>query len=130
MPTSLHLRSFRRVQANHRPPDAGVTAREMEEWGRRRGIARTRDLEFPAGTAVEWLFDRSAGEGRAPEEWPRHSGGARLVGHAGGIGPGNVVEVLKPIAATGPDRLDMESGGRTDDWLDLDKVEAVCRTVF
>ncbi|GAA4256618.1 hypothetical protein HLK65_28415 [Azospirillum formosense] len=39
-------------------------------------------------------------------------------------------EVLTQIAATEPYWIDMESGVRTDDWLDLDKVEAVCRAVY
>ena len=26
--------------------------------------------------------------------------------------------------------LDMESGVRTDDWFDLDKVEAICKLLF
>ncbi|WP_454021235.1 hypothetical protein [Azospirillum sp. Marseille-Q6669] len=129
-PTGLHLTPFRRVQVNHPSPDAGAIGREMEEWGGPRGIAQTRDLEFPAGTAVDWLFDRSAGEGRAPDEWPQHPGGNRLVGYAGGIGPGNVTEVLRKIAATGPYWIDMETAVRPDDWLDLDKVEAVCRAVY
>ncbi|WP_247896806.1 hypothetical protein [Azospirillum argentinense] len=129
-PTGLNLTPFRRVQVNHPSPDAGAIAREMEEWGRPRGVAQTRDLEFPASTMVDWLFDRSAGEGKAPEEWPQHPGGDRLVGYAGGIGPGNVGDVLRKIAATGPYWIDMESGVRTDDWLDLDKVEAVCRAFY
>lgn len=130
MPTGLNLTTFRRVQVNHPSPDAGAIAREMEEWGGPRGIAQTRDLEFPASTSVDWLFDRSAGEGRAPGEWPQHPGGDRMIGYAGGIGPGNVAGVLKQIAATGPYWIDMESGVRTDDWLNLDKVEAVCRAVY
>ncbi|WP_269145406.1 hypothetical protein [Azospirillum brasilense] len=41
-----------------------------------------------------------------------------------------MTKVLRRIAATGPYRLDMESRVRFDDWLDLDKVEAVCRVVY
>jgi phosphoribosylanthranilate isomerase len=51
------------------------------------------------------------------------------VGYAGGINPDNAAEVVSRIQA---DRywIDMETGVRTGDWLDLDKCEAVCRAVY
>lgn len=50
-------------------------------------------------------------------------------GLAGGIGPHNVKEVIKLANAPviGPSWIDMESGVRTDDALDLDKVEQVLK---
>lgn len=52
------------------------------------------------------------------------------VGYAGGISPDNVEEKLKFLMShvtMGDFWIDMESGVRTDDWFDLDKVERVLR---
>ncbi|CAO3446708.1 hypothetical protein [Azospirillum argentinense] len=118
----------KRVQVNHEAPVAGCIHQFARNWGVR-GIAQTREA-FPADRRVDWLFDRSAGSGQMPGEWPRHPGGDQLVGYAGGIGPDNVTDVLRLINSDGPYWICMESGVRTDDWLDLDKVEAVCRAVY
>lgn len=50
------------------------------------------------------------------------------VGFAGGIGPTNVEEVIRTLGP-GDYWLDMESGVRTDDRLDLKKVRDVLQTV-
>lgn len=72
------------------------------------------------------LFDASAGRGVAPADWPAPIEG-HFCGYAGGINPGNVADHIKKIAAVGADDtwIDMESGVRTDDHFDLDKVRAV-----
>lgn len=116
---------FMRVQVNHRDPSAFAISMFAREWGSR-GIAQTRG-EFPSDTRVDWLYDCSGGRGQAPPAWPVEPG-ARLVGYAGGFCPENVAA----FAATRGGRywMDMESGVRTDDWLDLDKCEAVCRALF
>jgi hypothetical protein len=46
------------------------------------------------------------------------------------LNPDNIEEQNAAIASTGRYWLDMESGVRTDDWLDLDKCESVCRSLF
>ena len=53
------------------------------------------------------------------------------IGYAGGIGPDNVAEKLRTLLAYPSDEsfwVDMETRVRTDDWLDLDKVEQVLKT--
>lgn len=122
----------RRVQVNHLEPDPRVIGRYVSGWGRRlHGIAQTRGDSFPPpARRCDWLFDRSGGTGQQPAAWPRHPGGNQLVGFAGGIGPDNVLKTLRQIDSAGPFWIDMESGVRTDDWLDLDKVEAVCLAVY
>jgi phosphoribosylanthranilate isomerase len=74
------------------------------------------------------LFDASAGRGVAPEGWPAPIPG-HFCGYAGGIGPGNVTEHLEKIAVAGAQEtwIDMESGVRTNDRFDLDKVRAVLK---
>ena len=58
------------------------------------------------------------------------------IGYAGGINEGNVatkLEYLLRNVRTGDFWIDMESGVRTDDWFDLDKVRrvlAICTEVI
>jgi phosphoribosylanthranilate isomerase len=52
------------------------------------------------------------------------------MGFAGGLGPDNIAELARYVTESmgdsdGPTWLDMESGVRTDDRLDLAKVRAV-----
>lgn len=46
-------------------------------------------------------------------------------GYAGGLKPENIAEKVRPLLGRKLHWIDMESGIRTDDWFDLDKVEAV-----
>jgi hypothetical protein len=117
-----------RVQVNSKYPDAGTIRAYAKGWGLR-GIAQARG-PFPSDTQIDWLFDCSGGRGEAPRTWPTHPGHGRLVGYAGGITPENVSLAIAEIRADGTYWLDMESGIRTDDWLDLDKCEAVCAAAF
>lgn len=53
-------------------------------------------------------------------------------GYAGGLGPSNILAQLENINKVVGDStiwIDMESKIRTDDWLDLDKVESVLKSV-
>ena len=82
---------------------------------------------------VEYLFDQSGGRGRVGfDEWPAPADSGTRVGYAGGITPDNITTAVAAVAAFAPARvwLDMETGVRTDDRFDLDKVEAVCLAVF
>lgn len=122
-----------RVQVNHAAPTADTICRFAKGWGDRlRGIAQTRDMTaFPTATQIDWLFDQSGGRGEAPPAWPRHPGGDRLVGYAGGINPGNVLDVLSAIDAEGPYWIDMESGVRDGaDRFDLSLCRQVCELVY
>jgi len=123
----VKLFGFHRVQVNHRAPDVALIKRYADAWGVK-GIAQTRGSFSPAHE-IDWLADRSGGNGIRPTSWPAERS-LRLVGYAGGIGPDNVREVIAAINRRGPYWLDMESGVRTDDWLDLDKCEAVCRAIW
>lgn len=78
------------------------------------------------------LFDPSGGRGLAPFAWPVAPPQTKI-GFAGGINPENVEAVIGEIVAANPTLpsfwIDMESGVRTDDRLDLAKVRDVCRRV-
>lgn len=90
--------------------------------------------EHPASIAVgkvAVLFDTSRGRGFAPSEWsrPLNVHGVHVAGgYAGGISPENVETVLLDTAFAGMHGaywLDMETGVRTDNKFDLDKVEHI-----
>ena len=95
-------------------------------------IMQTRDTsEWPLTPLdVQPLLDCSGGRGVELAEWPK-TVPAQLVGYAGGFRPDNVASYLRDF----PDHphgfwIDMESGVRTDDWLDLEKCKRVCEEVF
>ncbi len=83
-----------------------------------------------------YLIDASGGTGRwdATRWQPPHEA-IRRIGYAGGIDPDNVVAALSTVwsvvnthdcaAVHGKVWIDMESGVRTDDRFDLNKVESV-----
>ncbi len=83
----------------------------------------------PLMDKVDILFDCSGGRGLLPECWPRPSLDGVLrpnFGYAGGLKPENLKEQIEAIqmASEGqPVWIDVESGVRTDEVLDLDKVE-------
>lgn len=86
---------------------------------------------------VSYLYDGSGGLGKETPFRPlvvkRHNEHETRVGYAGGINPDNVIEKWhEAMQATMHNDLwiDMESGIRTDDWFDLDKVEAVLKKMF
>ena len=80
----------------------------------------------PASDHVTVLFDASGGQGidTPIEVMPV----IHKVGYAGGISPENVAEKLTYLLQNpdvGDFWIDMESGVRTDDWFDVDKVRKV-----
>jgi hypothetical protein len=131
----LTLPGFQRVQVNHgfqgsQEEQIGRSAR----FGRRLGVrAVLQCLDvFPQDLRVDWLFDTSFGRGSAPRAWPPLPMQGVFCGYSGGIAPHNVRETLEKIAAP-PGSLywiDMESGVRTNGWLDVAKCAAVCREVY
>lgn len=127
---------FGRVQVNtsRREPEAHEAAAFARWIGARAAILQTRDRSFPGDDTVDWLYDVSGGFGREPDSWKVDASTRAFVGYAGGIGPGNVMAVLSAISASHPDGkpfwIDMETGVRTEDRLDLDKCEAVLTAVY
>jgi hypothetical protein len=120
---------YARVQVNHAAPCVAPIARFQEHIALP-CVAQARSDRFPAEDVIGWLFDRSGGAGVAPASWPRHPGGGRLVGYAGGLGPENVRAALEAIGAEGPYWIDMESGVRTGDRFDLELCRCVCEAVY
>ncbi len=129
----VDLGCFKRIQVNHANPVPEIIGKYVKGWGKIRGIAQTR-TGFPRNTSVDWLYDPSGGKGERPKVWPIRGCETQFVGYAGGITPDNVLEILRAIDvegdARGPFWIDMESGIRTDNRLDLDKCRRVCEAVF
>ena len=120
---------FHRIQINCSRP-AILPILSFQAAVDRGCVLQCRGDTFPADRSVTWLFDRSGGVGKQPDTWPPHPDNETLVGYAGGIGPDNVLSTLKAVSGAGPYWIDMESNVRTDDVLDLDKCEMVCRLVY
>jgi phosphoribosylanthranilate isomerase len=86
------------------------------------------------------LYDPSGGAGKGPGAWPEmfallasSEKNSIDFGFAGGIGPDNVEYVIGEVLARNARLariwIDMESGVRTDDKFDLDKVATVLAAV-
>lgn len=92
--------------------------------------AETKKLELKGGPEVVTLFDASGGRGLLINSFPRPYD--NYCGYAGGLCPENVEDTILKLEAMEPaDKcfyIDMESGVRTDDILDLNKVEEVLET--
>lgn len=79
------------------------------------------------------LFDASGGTGKLPDSWPEPyfmttDSAYAYCGYAGGLSPDNLAEQLPLIDAASKGArywIDMESGVRTDDMLDMGKVRRV-----
>ena len=84
-------------------------------------------------TGIEFLFDESRGGGKLIETYPDAIRNKRN-GYAGGINPNNVEDIASRIHNTVPIRgkywIDMESGVRTNDQFDLEKVRSVLETLI
>ena len=86
---------------------------------------------------VSVLLDASGGQGiDTPIKVLPNADKPFKVGYAGGINPDNVADKLAYLIQhneVGDFWIDMESGVRTDDWFDTDKVRrvlAICKEVM
>ena len=121
---------FGRVQVNARRYDM----RSVERFQLNASVAevivqtRARSLEhLDLVPGVSYLHDVSGGRGiSAMTTWPPPPDGIR-VGYAGGLSAENVARACAIVEGFNArdSWIDMESGVRTDDWFDLDKVQAV-----
>jgi len=134
-PVVFDRSGFQRAQINHSfSGSADVHIANATLFGRRTGVRTVLQCtdNFPMDMRVDWLFDVSFGRGSRPSAWPALPATGPFCGFSGGLNPDNVRETLERIAPTPgvPYWIDMESGIRTDGWLDVAKCEAVCRAVY
>ena len=127
-------RGFGRIQVNAPSADDYVQD-ELERLQDRLGAPVIVQHREPfttsrpfAGPQVSYLLDRSGGRGIAGQEswsepWP-----GIACGYAGGLNPQNIGSALAQAAAFNrPTWLDMETGIRTGDRLDMRKVRRIVR---
>jgi hypothetical protein len=79
---------------------------------------------------IDVLLDCSGGVGKELNVVAPPGNFSYTPGFAGGINPENVENILEKIEALKIKQnywIDMESGVRTDNWLDLDKCEAIVK---
>jgi phosphoribosylanthranilate isomerase len=132
------LREFRRVQINgYGPKGYGGLATLSESGWHPWIILQCRSAEtfesccsdaIEVGEGCGVLYDPSGGTG-VRGQWPDvlRSFGVEF-GIAGGIGPDNVEDALAAAERLGASWVDMESGVRTSDRLDIHRVRAVLET--
>lgn len=79
---------------------------------------------------IVFLSDNSGGKGLNVDF--DYFEGVDYQGFAGGLNPNNILEKKEEIDILWEKDywLDMESGIRTDNWFDLDKVEDICKKIF
>lgn len=135
----LHnLGIFKRIQLNvsgcEEMPIHDIAPYPMEEIIIQQGDDRSlfEHCYINGGEHFAMLLDKSCGLGiDTPIGAPAYAPKVHL-GFAGGINPDNVIEKMSHIThlPVGKFWIDMESGVRTNDRFDLDKVEDVCKKVY
>ena len=120
---------FNRVQVNAISYDMDRMI-EMSAFIERPVVIQVRG-KFPQREGLHFLHDASGGRGKSGN-WPEAplALNGSMYGFAGGINPDNVLTLVETIRCEPPYWIDMETGVSTDDWFDLDKCEAVCKSVF
>jgi phosphoribosylanthranilate isomerase len=127
--------NVRRIQVNSKDYTLQYCYYFRQQIGRP-VIIQWREKQWPIGEWVEkfdWLYDCSGGTGKKPESWPIAENGFSMLGYAGGIGPDNVMEVVKTLRATA-DRgawfwIDMETQLRNEECFSLKKCRQVLKAV-
>lgn len=136
-PGALHLSGFSRLQINHSRKGSSEDAianchRFASALGMRPALQCQQG--FPDEPRVDWLYDVSFGLGHRPTRWPPLGPPSVFCGYSGGVSADTVTSTLAALPLTEKDDrnfwLDMESGVRTNDRLDLKKCEQVSRLVF
>lgn len=112
-------------------PDGGEIIFQIGSHRRTRAL----DLARAAGAPCSALLDASGGRGETPDLWPAPIPGVKC-GWAGGLAPWNLAaEVLRMQHADTHDGqpvdfwVDMETGARTSDVWDWNKVRAAVAAV-
>lgn len=137
------LDMFNRIQLNIVGKNINPACVRKPKYEGQEVIVQTSDLDgitpyetarSLSGKCFSFLLDKSGGRGiDTPVEAYRSS---HKIGYAGGINSNNVGDKLRKLLAS-PDAgefwIDMESGVRTEDWMDLEKVVMVveqCESVL
>ena len=129
---------FERIQLNvsgfNGKPTHAIAPYQMKEIVIQQGdnCSLFEHCYITSGEHIAMLLDKSGGRGiDTPISAPAYAPNVHI-GFAGGINPDNVIDKIHDITSLPIRRfwIDMESGVRTDDRFDLDKVEDVCKKVY
>lgn len=138
------MSGFRRIQLNlkfgdvegkYDPAKLAARVKESPEWQFILQYAPDKKGILPLFERINnhaLLFDTSAGRGISPDFWPPPVAG-HFCGYAGGLTPDNIAGNLERIANVTEAQatwIDMESGIRTDDRFDIEKVRAVLKAAL
>lgn len=135
------LGAFGRIQFNNVPEDTNVEEANKEICKLQqeetifplnpKSKATSLRLAHRLDKPVSLLHDRSGGKGITSLHTSPVAGFYN--GYAGGLGPENILTQLENINKVVDEKdtiwIDMESRIRTDDWLDLDKVEKTLKLI-
>ncbi|MDM3872356.1 hypothetical protein QSV34_13450 [Porticoccus sp. W117] len=136
-PNYLQLSGFSRLQINHSRD--GSTEEQISNAHRFASSMGMRAAlqcqgDFPDEPRADWLYDVSFGLGTKPTSWPPMGPRSTFCGYSGGLSPETIESTFSALPLTESDNkqfwVDMESGVRTDGWLDVDKCEQVCKLIF
>ncbi len=128
--TDIPLERFNRFQINHTDPNEATLVAFARHHNISPDAIIAQTQETYPDKLISWLYDPSGGRGRSPSvDWPINNS-AKRVGYAGGINPNNAAAVNAMVDSPAGYWLDMETGVRTDDWLDLTKVENVLKAIY
>lgn len=136
-PTYLGLDGFSRLQINHsRDGSTEENIKNAHDFATSIGMRPALQCQggFPTELRADWLYDVSFGLGTRPTDWPKLNSEGTFCGYSGGISPETVQATMKALPLSKSDNgnfwIDMESGVRTNDLLDVEKCEQVCKIVF
>ena len=117
---------FKRIQVNVAPYDF----EEGLDWkGNQELFIQCKPgkyVTYEKSTGVGMIIDGSGGRGKS-EKWTIYPSDKKI-GYAGGLNPDNVVQKTQDLMdnpKVSDFWIDMESGVRTDDWFDIEKVRKV-----
>ena len=81
---------------------------------------------------IHILLDASGGIGKYPKRWTNIGKYGTLVGYAGGIKPSNIRRTLASLKSisTSDFWIDLESGVRTNNEFDIDKVKFLLKLIY
>jgi len=127
----IDIRGYKRAQVNifgsANPFQVGLWAGTHNV----RAILQAREDVFPEDAEVDWLYDTSGGRGETPTRWPRAVNPQRLVGYAGGLGPGYDWSLIADAANGAPYWIDMETKVRNEqDEFDLSLCVQVLEEIY
>lgn len=129
----IDLKGFSRLQLNHsREGSSDKVIDNAYRYSARYGmrLALQCQADFPQDTRADWLYDVSFGTGIKVSSWPPVKQAHPFCGFSGGLSPQTILDSLAKFDTDAEYWIDMESGVRTNDLLDINKCQEICELVY